>query len=105
HNKLFIADASVGVLGGRNIGDQYFQIDPDSQFADDDVFAAGPITRELSREFDEFWNSALAIPAEALERHRTADVAAWSASHYRPTQSPKLKSAGLNYAGKLATGE
>jgi len=105
HNKLFVADGSVGLLGGRNIGDQYFQIDPDSQFADDDVFAAGPITRELAREFDEFWNSALAIPAEALERHRTVDVATWVSTHYRPMQAPKLKSAGLNYAVKLETGE
>ena len=106
HNKLFVADGSVGLLGGRNIGDQYFQIDPESQFADDDVFAAGPITRDLSSEFDEFWNSAFAIPAEALEHHRrTSDVAAYSSTHYRPTQAPKLKSAGLNYADKLATGQ
>jgi cardiolipin synthase C len=105
HNKLFVADGSVGLLGGRNIGDQYFQIDPESQFADDDVFAAGPITRDLSSEFDEFWNSAFAIPAEALEHRKTGDVAAYSSSHYRPTQAPKLKSAGLNYAEKLATGE
>jgi putative cardiolipin synthase len=105
HNKLFVADGSVGLLGGRNIGDQYFQIDPESQFADDDVFAAGPMTRDLSSEFDEFWNSALAIPEEALEHRHTSDLAAYSSSRYRPTQAPKLRSAGLNYAEKLATGE
>jgi putative cardiolipin synthase len=105
HNKLFVADGSVGLLGGRNIGDQYFQIDPESQFADDDVFAAGPMTHELSSEFDEFWNCAFAIPAEALQHRKTGDVAAYSTSHYRPREAPKLKSAGLNYAEKLATGE
>jgi putative cardiolipin synthase len=105
HNKLFVADGSVGLLGGRNIGDQYFQIDPESQFADDDVFAAGPITRDLSSEFDEFWNSAFASPAEALQHRNTGDVAAYSTRHYRPAEAPKLKSAGLNYAEKLATGE
>jgi putative cardiolipin synthase len=105
HNKLFVADGSFGLLGGRNIGDQYFQIDPESQFADDDVFAGGPIIRDLSSEFDEFWNSALAIPAEALQHRKTADVAAYSSRHYRPTQASKLKSAGLNYAGKLAAGQ
>jgi putative cardiolipin synthase len=110
HNKLFVADGSVALLGGRNIGDQYFQIDPDSQFADDDVFAAGPITRGLSSEFDEYWNSALAIPAEALEHHKTHDTAripdtADSAARHDPPEAPKLKSAGLNYAEKLATGE
>jgi putative cardiolipin synthase len=105
HNKLFVADGSVGLLGGRNIGDQYFQTDPESQFADDDVFAAGAITGDLSSEFDEFWNSALAIPAEALQHRNTGDVAAYSTRHYRPREAPKLKSAGLNYAEKLATGE
>src|ERR1700722_20108901 len=49
HNKLLVADNSVALIGGRNIGNQYFQIDPDSQFADDDVFAAGPIVADLSR--------------------------------------------------------
>ena len=102
HNKLFVADGSVGLLGGRNIGDQYFQVDPQSQFADDDVFAAGPVTRDLSSEFDAYWNSALAIPTEALEHRKTSTVAS---AHYRPTQAPKFKSAGLSYTEKLATGE
>ena len=70
HNKLIVADNSVALVGGRNIGDQYFQVDPDSQFADDDVFAAGPIAGQLSATFDEYWNSGLAIPAAALGRSR-----------------------------------
>jgi len=55
HNKLLIADNAVALIGGRNIGNQYFQMDPDSQFADDDVFAAGPIAMQLSAIFDEYW--------------------------------------------------
>ena len=47
HNKLFVTDNAAALIGGRNIGNQYFQIDPESQFADDDVFAAGPIVPEL----------------------------------------------------------
>ncbi|HMI36449.1 MAG TPA: phospholipase D-like domain-containing protein, partial [Steroidobacteraceae bacterium] len=66
HNKLIVVDNSVALVGGRNIGDQYFQVDPDTQFADDDVFAAGPIASQLSQTFDEFWNCGLAIPAAAL---------------------------------------
>ncbi|MDQ2962051.1 MAG: phospholipase D-like domain-containing protein [Pseudomonadota bacterium] len=41
HNKLLVVDNAIALLGGRNIGDQYFQVDPDSQFGDDDVFTAG----------------------------------------------------------------
>ena len=68
HNKLLVVDNAVALIGGRNIGDQYFQIDPESQFADDDVFAAGPIAQQLSATFDEFWNNALSIPAAGAFR-------------------------------------
>ena len=62
HNKLLVADNAVALIGGRNIGNQYFQMDPESQFADDDVFAAGPIAAQLSATFDEYWNSRFADP-------------------------------------------
>jgi putative cardiolipin synthase len=70
HNKLLVADNTVAIIGGRNIGDQYFQIDPASQFGDDDVVTIGPIVRKLSGTFDEFWNCAMATPAQAIDpRH------------------------------------
>ena len=106
HNKLLIADGAVALLGGRNIGDQYFQIDPESQFADDDVFATGPMMRELSPEFDEFWNSAFAIPVEALAHHPAGNSGApASTDHAPPAALQKAKSAGLNYEQKLAASE
>ena len=69
HNKVFIADNAVALVGGRNIGNQYFQVDPKSQFADVDVFAVGATVLALSGSFDEFWNSDLAIPAMQLTPH------------------------------------
>ena len=68
HNKLLVVDNSIALIGGRNIGDQYFQVDPESQFGDDDVFTAGPIVSQLSKTFDEFWKSRFAVPATALNR-------------------------------------
>ena len=68
HNKLLVADNAVALVGGRNIGNQYFQVDPESQFADDDLFTAGAVVGELSGIFDQFWNSRLAIPVAALGR-------------------------------------
>src|SRR5262249_21909760 len=68
HNKLFIADGAVAVVGGRNIGDQYFQVDPESQFADDDVVTVGPVVAGLANTFDRYWGSELAVPAQALSR-------------------------------------
>ncbi|MBS0368181.1 MAG: phospholipase D family protein [Proteobacteria bacterium] len=105
HNKLLVVDNAIALLGGRNIGDQYFQIDPDTQFADDDVFVAGPISSKLSATFDEFWNSPLAIPLAALspeaasERHLHERRQAMR-EHRRPPSS-----ASTGYANRVATGE
>jgi cardiolipin synthase C len=68
HNKLLVADNAVALVGGRNIGNQYFQVDPKSQFADADVFTVGATVRALSGSFDEFWNSDIAVPAVQLTR-------------------------------------
>jgi putative cardiolipin synthase len=67
HNKLLVADEAIAMIGGRNIGDQYFQISPDSQFGDDDVLVEGPLVPQLSTVFDEFWNHPLSIPIGGLE--------------------------------------
>jgi cardiolipin synthase C len=75
HNKLMVADNAVAIIGGRNIGDQYFQIDPESQFGDDDVVVTGPIVQRLSAVFDQFWNGDLAIPAPAVDKPHTSDKA------------------------------
>ena len=66
HNKLWIADGAVAVMGGRNLGDAYFNASPDSDFADLDVLAAGPVVAEVSRSFDQYWNSDLAVPIAAF---------------------------------------
>lgn len=67
HNKLMVVDNAVALIGGRNVGAQYFQVEPDSQFADDDAFAAGGIAAELSKTFDQYWNSEFAVPSTALK--------------------------------------
>ena len=66
HNKLFIADNSAAVTGGRNIGDEYFQTSTETGFADFDVLAVGPVVKQLSKSFDDYWNSHQAIPFQAL---------------------------------------
>jgi cardiolipin synthase C len=99
HNKLLIADQTVALAGGRNIGDQYFQVDPGSQFADDDVFTVGAALGPLKNCFEEFWNSDLAIPSPAL--HEPSKAA---------TNRPRLSAtdaaaAGFHLQDKLAAGE
>jgi len=66
HNKSFTVDNQATILGGRNIGDEYFEADPDLAFADLDVLAIGPVVKEVSASFDQYWNSELAYPASVL---------------------------------------
>jgi cardiolipin synthase C len=61
-----VVDNSVALIGGRNIGAQYFQVEPDSQFADDDAFVGGEIAAKLSITFDSYWNSEFAVPSTSL---------------------------------------
>jgi putative cardiolipin synthase len=101
HNKLLIADQAVALAGGRNIGDQYFQVDPGSQFADDDIFTVGAAVGPLQKSFDEFWNSRLAIPSQALHEPTNA-----SAKSSRPRLSASAAAAaGFHLQEKLAGGE
>lgn len=57
HNKMLTADGVVGVVGGRNVGDEYFDAAEDVNFGDLDVLAFGPVVEELGASFDEYWNS------------------------------------------------
>lgn len=66
HNKSFTVDNQATILGGRNIGNEYFEADPDLAFADLDVMGIGPVAREASASFDLYWNSQLAYPAGVL---------------------------------------
>ena len=107
HNKLMLVDNALALMGGRNIGDQYFQIDPESQFADDDVFSVGPVAQQLSATFDEFWNNGLSIPAEALlppvERNSRATL-----NEHRQALDENRRQAkdeGIDYATRVAAGE
>jgi len=70
HNKLFVADNALAITGGRNIGDQYFVRDGQSNYIDLDVIAAGPVVPALSASFDAFWNSRYAYPIATLTRDR-----------------------------------
>ena len=66
HNKLWIADNAAAIVGGRNLGDEYFGADATTDFADLDLLAVGPVVRALSQSFDAYWNSEWAVPIQAF---------------------------------------
>lgn len=66
HNKSFTADNQVTIIGGRNVGDEYFGARDDGLFADLDVLAIGSAVNDVSSEFDRYWSSASAYPATTI---------------------------------------
>jgi len=66
HNKLMVMDNALAIVGGRNMSDPYFEVDPRANFRDLDIAAAGPVVRDLSKVFDRFWNGEWSVPIAAL---------------------------------------
>ncbi len=66
HNKIFKADNAIAVLGGRNIGNDYFGVDTKANFFDLDVLTVGQGARQAGAAFDEYWNSKYAVPISVL---------------------------------------
>ena len=64
HNKLWLADNSVAIVGGRNLGDEYFDAEPNLNFTDIDMLSVGPVAEQLGHSFDQYWNSALSKPID-----------------------------------------
>ncbi len=74
HNKVFIVDGRAAIVGGRNIGDEYFGAADGVLFADLDALCVGPVVGDVSGDFDRYWNSASAysvrdvLPAAGTDR-------------------------------------
>lgn len=66
HNKSFTADSAFSIVGGRNIADEYFQINTVTEFADFEMLVVGPAVRKISDTFDLFWNDGWAVPINQL---------------------------------------
>lgn len=66
HNKSFTADNQATIIGGRNIGDEYFGATDGVAFVDLDVLAVGPVVRDVSSDFDRYWASESSYPVDRL---------------------------------------
>ena len=73
HNKSFTADNALTIVGGRNIGDEYFGADEELVFDDLDILARGPVVSQASESFDAYWNHQLSIPIEALSSRQISE--------------------------------
>jgi putative cardiolipin synthase len=76
HNKAWIADGRLAVVGGRNVGDAYFDAASTANFRDLDLLVLGPAVEQAEAIFDSYWNSSAVIPIRALRRRRRANLPA-----------------------------
>ncbi len=65
HNKSLVVDNQVAIVGGRNIGNEYFK-NSSVEFADLDMISIGSVVPDISKEFDRYWNSSLSYPVDSL---------------------------------------
>jgi putative cardiolipin synthase len=111
HNKSFTADNQATLIGGRNIGDEYFGADDEVAFLDLDVMATGPVVREVSSDFDRYWASESAYPVDRLlppaEPVRLAKLAAEASLIERDPEARAYVEAvaASPFAGKLDSGD
>jgi putative cardiolipin synthase len=66
HNKAFIVDNAIAIVGGRNIGDDYFGIGTAANFRDLDLTVVGPVVQDVSESFDQYWNSKHSVPVSVV---------------------------------------
>jgi putative cardiolipin synthase len=99
HNKLFVADGAIAIVGGRNVADGYFEAgDAAIRFGDFDLAVVGPVVAALGRSFDEFWNSTLAIPQPALPAYADGTTRA-------PDEAPADPALLSHLDSRIASGE
>ena len=80
HNKSFTADGEATIVGGRNVGDEYFGAGSRFVFIDLDVLAIGPVVADVSSDFERYWTSASAQPVTSVIPAASAAVLAHAAA-------------------------
>jgi cardiolipin synthase C len=75
HNKSLTVDGVASIVGGRNIGDEYFSAHADFEFADMDVLTVGAVVPQIAKSFDDYWNSKSAYPLDAILARRAKPTA------------------------------
>lgn len=107
HNKSFIVDGAVAIIGGRNIGDEYFEVGDDIFYIDMDVLAIGEVVPETAASFDDYWNSASVFEVDRIIDGE-GDLAAFEARVAEVLVSPEagaLTGDLQNSADRYANGD
>ncbi|WP_159651144.1 phospholipase D family protein [Vibrio atypicus] len=74
HNKSFTVDGVFSVVGGRNIGDEYFDLSEEINFRDRDVLAIGAVVNDIQASFNQYWDSRWSYPVDLLGDETEVDL-------------------------------
>ncbi len=66
HDKMLLVDDSIGIVGGRNYENRYYDWDSEFDYRDRDLLAVGPVGAAMRASFDAFWNSPHTVPLSRL---------------------------------------
>lgn len=118
HNKIIVVDGQIGVMGGRNISNHYFEGEGEGNFRDIDLLMSGPAARDAESIFDAFWNNPIVVPISAFglaapddslasirERGRAGQAALEYANRSTEFRQRILTGEGMIYADGRAIGE
>lgn len=75
HNKSFTVDGALSIVGGRNIGDEYFDLSDDINFRDRDVLVSGSVVNDIQTSFGQYWNSQWSYPVNLLTDSSDVELA------------------------------
>jgi putative cardiolipin synthase len=98
HNKLFVADNRVAIVGGRNISNPYFGLGDQYNFRDLEVVTAGPVAEDISHSFDLYWNDDWAVTGKAFtppDYEPPSIDSIRKSLHHELQASDRLEQAGL----------
>ena len=104
HNKLFVADGAMAVVGGRNVANEYFLRNAQGlNFIDVDAFVVGWVIGPLQSLFDRYWNADAVYPIQALASTTSSAAALrqlfddWTGQSQTPAPAPLPSSDILGY--------
>ena len=97
HNKSFTVDGVASIIGGRNIGDEYFEIGDNTFFLDLDAIALGTVVAETRTIFDEYWNCQSVFPAAQIIPPRRADLSGFERKVAEAKVSPATQQLMAQY--------
>jgi putative cardiolipin synthase len=106
HNKLLAVDGAAAVVGGRNVGDEYYGLGSAVNFADADLLVCGRVVASLGRDFDAYWNSDVVCDVERWPRLRRdeAELAALRARLAAGAADPVAAQSGATLRADLESG-